>query len=144
MGLLEAFKRHFYDGAHPQETMITSTIVALLVLGPQKKPLNVLTKAQVVEAIHKALPVVTKAEEKAILYIVYKESTFRVSCRNPRSTSHGLNGFLNSTWRNMTSRHGIRHSLDPVTQIKALWHYCNDRYGGVIRGANYHRRHHNY
>jgi len=43
-----------------------------------------------------------------------------------------------STWRNVTSRSGIRHGLDPKSQILAMHHYVTRRYGSFRRAKAHH------
>lgn len=97
-----------------------------------------LTKDQLRAEVRKALPKLPSKEVEAAVWIIWKESTGRLYARNPRSTSHGLNGFLRSTWRNVTSRSGIRHGYDPKTQILAMRHYVTRRYGSFRRAKAHH------
>lgn len=62
----------------------------------------------------------------AVLEIVRKESTFNPYAQNPYSTSSGLNGFLNSTWRAVD----LKKSYDPLIQMEAMFRYIDNRYRG--------------
>lgn len=99
-----------------------------------------LTKDQLRAEVRKALPKLPSKEVDAAVWIIWKESTGRLYARNPRSTSHGLNGFLRGTWRNVTSRSGIRHGYDPKTQILAMQHYAYGRYGSFTAAKAHHVR----
>lgn len=97
-----------------------------------------LTKAQLAAEVRAALPNLPNAEVEAAVWIIWRESGGRTNAKNPRSSSHGLNGFLRSTWRNVTSRSGIRHGLDPRSQILAMHHYVTRRYGSFCRAKAHH------
>lgn len=97
-----------------------------------------LTKAQLAAEVRAALPKLPNAEVEAAVWIIWRESGGRTTAKNPRSSSHGLNGFLRSTWRNVTSRSGIRHGLDPHSQILAMHHYVTRRYGSFRRAKAHH------
>lgn len=56
-----------------------------------------LTKAQLAAEVHAALPKLPAAEVDAAVWIIWRESGGRTTAKNPRSSSHGLNGFLRST-----------------------------------------------
>lgn len=99
-----------------------------------------LTKAQLAAEVRAALPKLTAAEVDAAVWIIWRESGGRTTAKNPRSTSHGLNGFISRSWVSMTKRHGIKHSLEPRAQILALYHYCNDRYGSMSTARSFHRK----
>lgn len=99
-----------------------------------------LTKDQLRAEVRRALPKLSTKEVDAAVWIIWKESTGRLYARNPRSTSHGLNGFLRGTWRNVTSRSGIRHGYDPKTQILAMQHYAYGRYGSFAAAKAHHVR----
>ena len=43
-----------------------------------------------------------------------------------------------STWRNVTSRSGIRHGLDPKSQILAMHHHVARRYGSFTLAKAHH------
>jgi len=62
----------------------------------------------------------------AILEIVKKESTYNPYAQNPSSTSSGLNGFLNSTWKGVD----LKKSYDPLVQMEAMFRYIDNRYKG--------------
>lgn len=98
------------------------------------------TKAELAAEVRKALPKLPKAEVDAAVWIIWRESGGNINAKNPRSSSHGLSGFLRSTWRNVTSRSGIRHSLQPGPQILALNHYVIRRYGSFTRARRHHER----
>ena len=99
-----------------------------------------LSKAQLRAEVQKALPKLPTKEVDAAVWIIWKESTGRLYARNPRSSSHGLNGFLGSTWRTVTSRSGVRHGYDPRTQILAMKHYAYPRYGSFTAAKAHHVR----
>lgn len=77
---------------------------------------------------------------QAAVYILKKESSFRVFMKNPKSSSHGLNGFLTKTWDNLESRYNIKRGLDLDTQLHGLLLYCRDRYGSVSKAARAHKK----
>lgn len=136
----------------PHQVMVQLLLAMALLMQGSPKPPPRITHQQMVVAVHKAVPGISQAEEKGALYILYKESggttngkrVYKVYCRNPKSSSHGLNGFLRGTWSGITSRHGIRHSYDPVVQVKAMWLYVKGRYGSFARAAKFHRRYNYY
>ncbi len=97
-----------------------------------------LSRAQLAAEVRAALPKLSNAEVDAAVWIIWRESGGRTTAKNPRSSSHGLNGFLRSTWRNVTSRSGIRHGLDPRSQIHAMHHYVTRRYGSFRRAKAHH------
>lgn len=97
-----------------------------------------LSRAELAAEVRAALPKLPKAEVDAAVWIIWRESGGRTTAKNPRSSSHGLNGFLRSTWRNVTSRSGIRHGLDPRSQILAMHHYVTRRYGSFTRAKAHH------
>ena len=99
-----------------------------------------LTKAQLAAEVRAALPKLPAAEVDAAVWIIWRESGGRTTAKNPRSSSHGLNGFISRSWVSMTKRHGIKHSLAPRAQILALYHYCNDRYGSMSAARSFHRK----
>lgn len=104
----------------------------------QKARATTLTRAQLAAEVRAALPKLPAAEVDAAVWIIWPESGGRTTAKNPRSSSHGLNGFLRSTWRNVTSRSGIRHGLDPKSQILAMHHYVTRRYGSFRRAKAHH------
>lgn len=99
-----------------------------------------LSKSQLRAEVKKALPKLSTKEVDAAVWIIWKESTGRLYARNPRSSSHGLNGFLGSTWRTVTSRSGVRHGYDPRTQILAMKHYAYPRYRSFAGAKAHHVR----
>jgi len=99
-----------------------------------------LTKAQLAAEVRAALPKLPKSDVDAAVWIIWRESGGRTTAKNPRSSSHGLNGFISRSWVSMTKRHGIKHSLEPRAQILALYHYCNDRYGSMSAARSFHRK----
>lgn len=108
-----------------------------LVQAKARESTRALTKAQLAAEVRAALPKLPDAEVDAAVWIIWRESGGRTTAKNPRSSSHGLNGFLRSTWRNVTSRSGIRHGLDPKSQILAMHHYVTRRYGSLLVEAAY-------
>lgn len=99
-----------------------------------------LTKAQLAAEVRAALPQLPAKEVDAAVWIIWRESGGRTTAKNPRSSSHGLNGFISRSWVSMTKRHGIKHSLEPRAQILALYHYCKDRYGSMTAARSLHRK----
>ncbi len=97
-----------------------------------------LSRAELAAEVRAALPKLPAKEVEAAVWIIWRESGGRTTAKNPRSSSHGLNGFLRSTWRNVTSRSGIRHGLDPKSQILAMHHYVTRRYGSFTRAKAHH------
>jgi len=99
-----------------------------------------LSRAQLAAEVRAALPKLSNAEVDAAVWIIWRESGGRTTAKNPRSSSHGLNGFISRSWVSMTKRHGIKHSLEPRAQILALYHYCKDRYGSMSAARSFHRK----
>lgn len=121
--------------------LIASTVLLFNYLGsPQGTGIKGdCVKALKVEAKALKYPL-TQQEIDSALFIIHKESRFNPNMKNKKSSSHGLNGFLRGTWKNMTSRHGVRHSLAVGPQMKALLIYCYNRYGSLYKAAMHHRR----
>lgn len=99
-----------------------------------------LTKSQLADEVRRAIPGLPKAEVDAAVWIMWRESGGNPNARNPRSSSHGLNGFISRTWSSMTRNHGIAHSLEPGAQILALQHYAIPRYGSFVAAKRHHER----
>ena len=99
-----------------------------------------LSRAELAAEVRAALPKLPKAEVDAAVWIIWRESGGRTTAKSPRSSSHGLNGFISRSWVSMTKRHGIKHSLEPRAQILALYHYCKDRYGSLTAARSFHRK----
>lgn len=78
------------------------------------------------ELAQHAAKYVDKCDVNYAVNIIWKESHGNTRMQNKRSTSHGLNGFLRSTWKSV-SRAGIEWSLRIDTQIRALSYYVETR-----------------
>ena len=70
-------------------------------------------------------------------HIIWRESTNDVLCRTRKSSSFGLAGFLDSTWRSTR----IAKTRCPVCQLRAFLRYVHARFGTVSRAYAFHRRH---
>lgn len=130
------------QGAVPSKTVPSGTTTQHTKhknVAPEKSGAR-LSKAQLRVEVRKTLPKISSKEVDAAVWIIWKESTGRLYARNPRSSSHGLNGFLRGTWRTVTSRSGIRHGYDPRTQIVAMYHYAYPRYGSFAGAKAHHVR----
>lgn len=73
----------------------------------------------------------------AMVEIAHKESTFRPTTRNKRSTAYGLYGFLNSTWKGT----GVKKTDCPNCQTEAAMRYIKARYGTPEKALAFHRKH---
>ena len=62
----------------------------------------------------------------ALLWIIYKESSYNPRCKDPRSTSYGLCGFLNAQWPEVN----MKKTNIPSKQLEAMYRYIDKRYKG--------------
>ena len=67
--------------------------------------------------------------------IAWRESRFDPKMQNPNSSSHGLYGFLDSTYRNYGGK-----TNDPMEQTRMALRYTYDRYGGPVKALEFWRR----
>lgn len=65
-------------------------------------------------------------------YIVTKESRWKATAQNPRSTAFGLCQFLNSTWEG-------EKTSDPYIQLDECKEYIKDRYGTPYKAYTFHK-----
>lgn len=65
-----------------------------------------------------------------------KESGWRNTAQNPKSTAYGIGQFLNSTWKGV----GIAKTSDPRLQVLAMARYIQKRYGSPSRALAFHKR----
>ena len=75
------------------------------------------------------------SEIEAMVEICRRESSFNPKMQNPTSTSSGLYGFLDSTYRSYGGK-----TDDPLEQTRMAWYYVWDRYGTAERALAFHRR----
>lgn len=75
-------------------------------------------------------------EWSAMQALVMKESGFRNTAQNPRSTAYGMFQFLDATW----SRYGYEKTSDPITQTEAGIAYIKARYGTPSKALDFHLR----
>jgi hypothetical protein len=75
----------------------------------------------------------TGAQWDAYDKLVMKESGWRNTAQNPKSTAYGIGQFLNSTWKG----YGPKTS-DPRTQIDYMLKYIANRYGDPTRALQFH------
>lgn len=73
------------------------------------------------------------AEQRAIDYLLMRESGYNNVAQNPTSTAFGMFQFLNSTW----GGYGVAKTADPKLQAVAGGRYVRARYGDPI-GASAH------
>lgn len=103
------------------------------------------TRSELKAHIAAALPNAPERERSAALWLILRESGGNPRMQNKRTSSHGLNGFLRSTWTNVVSRSRskgrLRYSLHPPDQIKALAAYAVPRYGSLCGARSFHRKH---
>lgn len=71
----------------------------------------------------------------ALSWIIGKESSWRPTAQNPKSTAYGLFQFLNSTWAGT----GISKTSDPRLQAVAGMRYIANRYGDPIKAQRFWR-----
>ena len=75
------------------------------------------------------------AQWNALSWIIGKESSWRPTAQNPKSTAYGLFQFLNSTWAGT----GISKTSDPRLQAVAGMRYIANRYGDPIKAQQFWR-----
>lgn len=68
--------------------------------------------------------------------IARRESNYKPTTRNTRSSAYGLFGFLNSTWKGT----GVAKTNCPYCQTEAAMRYIKRRYGTVEKAMAFHRR----
>ena len=85
--------------------------------------------------LRKPLPKSAREEVEAMAEIAWRESRFNPKMQNPTSTSSGLYGFLDSTYRSYGGK-----TDDPLEQTRMAWYYVWDRYGTAERALAFHRR----
>lgn len=83
-----------------------------------------------------ALDSLTSAEKQ----IIQKESSFRVSAKNPKSTAFGLWQGLESTRIKYGAKVGVHpNTVRPSEQIKMFRAYVADRYGNAETALEFHK-----
>lgn len=82
------------------------------------------------------LPKGAREEVEAMVEIAWRESRFDPKMQSPTSTSSGLFGFLDSTYRNYGGK-----THDPMGQTRMALRYVADRYGSPRKALAQHRRH---
>lgn len=82
-----------------------------------------LTKSEVWTLVEAAAPHWDEREVAAMVEIARRESSFYVLCRDPRSSAHGLWGFLKATYRAYGGK-----TDDPLEQTRMAVRYVEDRY----------------
>ena len=75
------------------------------------------------------------AQWNALSWIIGKESSWRPTAQNPKSTAYGLFQFLNSTWAGT----GISKTSDPRLQAVAGMRYIANRYGDPMKAQQFWR-----
>ncbi len=80
------------------------------------------------------------ATNDALATIVERESSFRPTAQNPKSTAYGLFQFLNSTWKGT----GVAKTSDPVQQTTAGMVYIRSRYKTPEQALSFWNKHHWY
>lgn len=78
-----------------------------------------------------------EGEWPAMRQLVMKESGFRHTAQNPKSTAYGMFQFLNSTWK----PYGCEKTSDPITQTECGIAYIKARYGTPTKALQFHRNH---
>lgn len=78
----------------------------------------------------------TVQDVTSMLKISFKESSFKTTTTNKRSSAYGLFGFLNRTWENT----GIRKTSCPKCQTEAALIYIRNRYTAPSRAYRFHTR----
>lgn len=79
-------------------------------------------------------PKITQSELRDALWIIERESGFRSTAKNPRSSAHGYGQLLNRTWRSVASRAGKRFLRNNERhQIEAFCLYVEHRYKTFAR-----------
>lgn len=71
---------------------------------------------------------------RAMYRIAYKESSWRSTLRNKRSTAYGLFQFLNQTWKDV----GIPKTNCPYCQAEGAILYIKQRYKTPTRALQFH------
>lgn len=87
----------------------------------------------------KGLPKLSGKELDAATEIVWRESRFKTTARNKRSSAYGLGQLLRSTQTAM-SRHGYRTTHRGDDQIAAMRKYVQLRYGTFQKALRHHDR----
>ena len=117
------------------------TVAEMLATGPHNRATarNALTYedglALANKRLRKPLPKSAREEVEAMAEIAWRESRFNPKMQNPTSTSSGLYGFLDSTYRSYGGK-----TDDPLEQTRMAWYYVWDRYGTAERALAFHRR----
>lgn len=90
------------------------------------------------EQIVHVFTVATWGEQEwaAMKQIVLKESGFKNTAQNRKSTAYGLFQFLDSTWKGT----GHQKTDDPIQQTEAGVEYIKRRYGTPTNALNFHKR----
>lgn len=83
----------------------------------------------------------TEADFTATVFIISRESGWRVNATNPHSGAYGLPQALPG--RKMASA-GADWATNYQTQLRWFWNYCNHRYGSIQGAYRYWIVHHNY
>ena len=69
--------------------------------------------------------------------IARRESNYKPTTRNKRSSAYGLFGFLNSTWKGT----GIQKTNCPYCQTEAAMRYIKRRYGTIEKAYDFWLKH---
>lgn len=85
-------------------------------------------------ACHKLKTTMNTEQWKAMYRLAYKESSWRSTLRNKRSTAYGLFQFLNQTWKDV----GIPKTNCPYCQAEGAILYIKQRYKTPTRALQFH------
>ena len=86
------------------------------------------------KACHRMKTRLTPDQWKAMYRLSYKESSWRSTLKNRRSSAYGLYQFLNQTWKDV----GISRTHCPYCQSEAAILYIRDRYKTPTRALQFH------
>lgn len=79
---------------------------------------------------------VSRSSSRGYVRLAKKESTYRPTAQNPRTSAYGLFGFLNSTWKSV----GMKKTDCPYCQVEAAGRYIKRRYGSISAALAHHNK----
>src|SRR3990167_10437136 len=69
--------------------------------------------------------------------LIIRESNWKSTAQNPKSSAFGYGQFLNSTWKSV----GCEKTSDPYIQIDCMIDYVELRYGTPQQAIKFHDKH---